>query len=216
MKSIHEAIKPASVFANDLAPRRRRFDHIRILLAAQCESGGGPADRFASAGARLGTALSLSGRAADFGARDRAVDADFRALHNRRNIARRNDATHYNERPAPMSSFAKPLQLGRDLLELNANALRRMIEQDAESFRKLMEVNQSFFSRLPEARDLPSLVSLQREYGETVWNGAQRALRARGEVLRESADQAGELLRHALAPAAEAGDDAAAEPPAAS
>lgn len=100
-----------------------------------------------------------------------------------------------------MNLFARQLQLGRKLFELNAGTLRRVVEQDAENLRKFMELNQSFFSRLPEARDLPSCLSLQREYGQTVWSGARRAAKARGELLRESAGQAGELLRGAFAAA---------------
>ena len=90
------------------------------------------------------------------------------------------------------------MRMGRDLFDLNANTLRCVIEQHAESFRKLTEVNQSFFSRLPEARDLPSLVSLLQECGETVWNGAQRALRARGLAIKRRPSQ--RAAAHAFAP----------------
>ena len=96
-----------------------------------------------------------------------------------------------------MNPFEKQLQLGRELFELNAGAMRRMAELDADSFRTFVETNQSFFARLPEVKDLPGLVSLQREYGETVWNGAQNALKARGEILRDSMGKAGELVRGA-------------------
>ena len=77
-----------------------------------------------------------------------------------------------------MNPFEKQLQLGRELFELNASsAWRQMVELDADSFRTMVETNQSFFARLPEVKDLPGFVSLQREYGETVWNGAQEALK---------------------------------------
>ena len=97
-----------------------------------------------------------------------------------------------------MNPFEKQLQLGRELFELNAGAMRRMAELDADSFRAFVETNQSFFTRLPEVKDLPSLVALQREYGETVWNGAQSALKARGEIVRDSMGKAGELVRGAF------------------
>ena len=102
-----------------------------------------------------------------------------------------------------MNPFEKQLQLGRELFELNAAALRQMVELDADSFRTMVETNQSFFARLPEVKDLPGLVSLQREYGETVWNGAQEALKARGDILRESMGKAGELVRGAFDAATE-------------
>ncbi len=97
-----------------------------------------------------------------------------------------------------MNPLEKQLQIGRELFELNATAWRRMVELDADSFRTFVETHQSFFSRLPEVKDLPSLVTLQREYGETVWNGAQSAVQARGEIMRESLGKAGELVRGAF------------------
>ncbi len=102
-----------------------------------------------------------------------------------------------------MNPFEKQLQIGRELFELNANALRRMVELDADSFRALVETNQSFFARLPEVKDLPGFVSLQREYGETVWNGAQEAMKTRGDLLRDSMGKAGELVRGAFDATAE-------------
>ena len=102
-----------------------------------------------------------------------------------------------------MNPFEKQLQLGRELFELNASTWRRMVELDADSFRSFVETNQSFFAKLPEANDLPGFVSLQREYGETVWNGAQEALKARGDILRESMGKAGELVRGAFEAATE-------------
>ena len=102
-----------------------------------------------------------------------------------------------------MNPFEKQLQIGRELFELNANALRRMVELDADSFRAMVETNQSFFARLPEVKDLPGFVSLQREYGETVWNGAQEAMKERGDLLRDSMGKAGELVRGAFDAAAE-------------
>ena len=102
-----------------------------------------------------------------------------------------------------MNPFEKQLQIGRELFELNANALRRMVELDADSFRAMVETHQSFFARLPEVKDLPGFVSLQREYGETVWNGAQEAMQVRGDLLRDSMGKAGELVRGAFDATAE-------------
>lgn len=102
-----------------------------------------------------------------------------------------------------MNPFEKQFQLGRELFELNASVWRRMVEHDTDSFRTFVETSQSFFARLPEVTDLPGFVSLQREYGETVWNGAQQALKTRGDILREGVDKAGEFVRGAFDTAGE-------------
>ena len=44
---------------------------------------------------------------------------------------------------------------------------------------------------------MSTFVELQREYGETLWNQVSDGVRARGEVLREAADKAGDALRTA-------------------
>ena len=96
-----------------------------------------------------------------------------------------------------MNPFEKQVRLGRELFELNVATWQRVAELNAESFRKYVETNQSFVEKLPEVKDLSGFVSLQREYGETLWNGAQDVLKTRGEILRETTEQAGKLFRGA-------------------
>ncbi|MEM7078830.1 MAG: phasin family protein [Pseudomonadota bacterium] len=85
-----------------------------------------------------------------------------------------------------MNVIEKQVQLGRDLIELNAEWFRKIAEFDTDNVRKYVEFNQSFAARLPEVKDLAGLATLQREYGETLWGDAQEALRTRGEMLREA------------------------------
>ena len=84
------------------------------------------------------------------------------------------------------------------LLELNAEWFRKIAEFDVANIQKYVELNQSFASRLTEVRDLQSFGELQREYGETLWNGAQEAMQARSDMLREATTAAGEVVKGAF------------------
>jgi hypothetical protein len=52
------------------------------------------------------------------------------------------------------------------------------------NFEKYVEVNREFGSRLPEIKDITSVVELQREYTETMWAQAKEAVEAQTELLK--------------------------------
>lgn len=85
-----------------------------------------------------------------------------------------------------MNPIERQMQLGRDLMELNAEWFRKIAEYDTENFQKYVEINQEFATRLPEVRDVQSFVELQREYGEHLWKNTQEVMKTRGEMLREA------------------------------
>ncbi len=97
-----------------------------------------------------------------------------------------------------MNPIEKQMQIGRELMELNAQWFQKIAQFDTENFQKYVEVNQEFAQKLPEVRDFQSFVDLQREYGETLWNNAQEVLKTRGEMVREAAEANGEVLRNAF------------------
>lgn len=98
-----------------------------------------------------------------------------------------------------MIRLEKQAALGRELFDLNIGTLRRLAELQADGVRKYFQTNQTYAERLPEIRDIPSFMELQREYGEAVWKGFAEGLKANGEVLLEAAGSAGEALRCAFA-----------------
>ena len=102
-----------------------------------------------------------------------------------------------------MNPFEKQLQFGRELLELNTEWYSKIAEFDSENLKKYVNLNQEFAQRLPEVKDIQSFVELQREYGETLWNGAQEVLRTRGELVQGALEANGELVRNAVTPAEE-------------
>lgn len=61
-----------------------------------------------------------------------------------------------------------------------------------------MELNQDYVQKLPEIRDISAFVELQGDYGQTLWEGVQEDLSARGTIVREAVEQTGGLIRSAF------------------
>ena len=97
-----------------------------------------------------------------------------------------------------MNPMERQLQLGRELMELNAEWFRKLTEMDTENFSKYVELNQEFASKLPEVKDLQGFMDLQRDYGEQLWNGTQEAMQARGKLMQDAVDANGEAFRKAF------------------
>ena len=85
-----------------------------------------------------------------------------------------------------MNPIEKQIQLGRELMELNAQWFQKIAEFDGKNVQSYVELNQTFAQRLPEVKDVQSFVELQREYGETLWNGTQEVFQARNDMVREA------------------------------
>ncbi|MEZ5560501.1 MAG: phasin family protein [Pseudomonadales bacterium] len=100
----------------------------------------------------------------------------------------------------PIETAAK---LGRDLFEINTETMRKIAELSADNFKRYVELNQDYFQKLPEVREISAFVELQREYGQTLWQGMQDDLKARGEILREAVEHSGSALRSVFSAAGE-------------
>jgi len=102
-----------------------------------------------------------------------------------------------------MSAYGKSIQVGRELVDVNADALRKLSELSAESFKRYVDINQSYVQQLTEVRELGGLAELQRSYGRDLWSGLQEDLKARGELAREAVEETGTILREAFGAAVE-------------
>ena len=102
-----------------------------------------------------------------------------------------------------MNAFEKQMQLGRELMELNAQWFSKIAEFDSENLKKYVGLNQEFAAKLPEVRDVQSFVELQRQYGENLWSSTQEAFQTRGELLKGAVEANGELVKKAISPAEE-------------
>ena len=97
-----------------------------------------------------------------------------------------------------MNPIAKQMQIGRRLMDVNAEWFRTFAEYDMQSVQKYFALNQEYAQKLPEVRDITGFMDLQRQYGQDLWNGTQTTLRERGEMMREAAEATGEILRDAF------------------
>jgi GTP-dependent phosphoenolpyruvate carboxykinase len=105
-----------------------------------------------------------------------------------------------------MSMIEKQAKLGRELLELNVDTVRRFAELSTENFRKYMELNQNYAQKLPEIREVGAFVELQRDYGQSLWEGVREDFKARGDIVRTAVEQTGTLVRGAFGSEPEAAD----------
>lgn len=97
-----------------------------------------------------------------------------------------------------MNPFEKQIQLGRDLMELNSEWVRKLAEFDSSNVSNFIQFNQDFAGKLPEVKDVQGFIDLQREYGEQLWNGTQEVLKTRGEMLRDVMNENNETIRNAF------------------
>jgi GTP-dependent phosphoenolpyruvate carboxykinase len=105
-----------------------------------------------------------------------------------------------------MSMIEKQAKLGRELLELNVDTVRRFAELSTENFRKYMELNQNYAQKLPEIREVGAFVELQRDYGQSLWEGVREDFKARGDIVRTAVEQTGTLVRGAFGSEPEAAE----------
>ena len=97
-----------------------------------------------------------------------------------------------------MNPFEQQMQLFRDLMELNAEWIRKLVEFDTESLRKYAELSQAYVNDLPQVSDLQAFGDLQRDFGQKLWEGAQDVLQQRGELIREAVEANQSLWSNAL------------------
>ena len=95
-----------------------------------------------------------------------------------------------------MNAFEKQANLGRELFEVNTNTVRKLVELGGEELRKVWELNQTFAQKLPEVRDISTFVEMQREYGQSVWEGLKTGVQSRGEIIQGAVEQSGGLIRN--------------------
>ena len=97
-----------------------------------------------------------------------------------------------------MSIIERQAELGKSLYEINTSTLKNLAELQRTNVEKYFAVNQTFGERLPEVREVGTLFSLQREYGETLWNNAREAMELQNGILRTAFESSREALQTAF------------------
>ena len=83
-----------------------------------------------------------------------------------------------------MNIIEKQTELGKSLYAINSSTMKEYMTMQRTNFEKYIEVNREFGSRLPEIKDITSVVELQREYTETMWAQAKEAVEAQTDLLK--------------------------------
>lgn len=104
-----------------------------------------------------------------------------------------------------MNIIEKQAELGRSILEINTSTFKELASLQRQNIEKYFETNRAFGEKLPEVRDISSFVSLQREYGETLWNNAREAVETQSGIVRGAFEETRSALQKAFT--GEAADD---------
>jgi len=97
-----------------------------------------------------------------------------------------------------MNIIERQTELGKSLYEINTNTVRELAELSRENVEKYIETNRTFGERLPEVREVTTLMELQREYGETIWNNARVAVETQNDILRKAFESSRDALQTAF------------------
>ncbi|MGV0034497.1 MAG: phasin family protein [Candidatus Azotimanducaceae bacterium WSBS_2022_MAG_OTU7] len=101
-----------------------------------------------------------------------------------------------------MNMIEKQAKLGKSLYEINTTAMSEIAEMSRKNIEQYFEVNRSFGEKLPEVKEVGSFVSLQREYGETLFNNAREAMEAQTALMQSAFAEARDAVQSAFAPEA--------------
>jgi len=129
--------------------------------------------------------------------RQRRVSSSAPAIDSEAEVVGMADVTP-NKRSQFMSVVSKVGKVGRDLVEINVETLRKFADLSADNLRKYIDLNQEYLQKLPTVREVGALVELQRSYGKGLWEGLQSDVRARGDILKAAAERTSSVVRGAF------------------
>jgi len=98
-----------------------------------------------------------------------------------------------------MNMMEKQAELGKSLYEINTSVLSEMAELSRKNIEQYFEVNRTFGEKLPEVREIGTFMSLQREYGETLWNNAKEAMESQNAILQSAFTETRDAFQSAFA-----------------
>ncbi len=111
-----------------------------------------------------------------------------------------------------MNIIEKQTELGKSLYEINTSAIKEYFNLQRGNLEAYLEVNREFGSRLPEINDVTSVLTLQREYNETLWNNAKASVEAQTELLKGTFSETRDALKSAFTPEVEAVEEVVVKP----
>ncbi len=112
-----------------------------------------------------------------------------------------------------MSIIERQTVLGKSLFQINTQAITDLVELQRKNMEQFFTTNRDFGERIPEIRELGGFLSLQRDYGGTLWSNTKEALSSQNAIFQNAFAETRDALKVAFAPAdvasdAEANEDA--------
>jgi len=103
-----------------------------------------------------------------------------------------------------MSAFNAAINFGKEMIDLGASTLTRLVEIEFENFATLLEQQSVAAQKFANVRDIATLLALQREYRDDFWTDRRSALKTSMKALELATKRAsqrwGELLNEGTAP----------------
>ena len=97
-----------------------------------------------------------------------------------------------------MNVIEKQTELTKSLYNINSGALKEFTSQQKANVERYLETNKSFGERLPEVRDISAFLTLQREYGESLWANAKSALETQNELVKTTFEETRDAFKLAM------------------
>jgi hypothetical protein len=96
---------------------------------------------------------------------------------------------HKNHGDKQMSVYSKPIQMGKDLLQINRNTFKDIVAIQVGGVRRVAETNQVFLRKVPGFRSISAIVDAQKDYNRTLWTGARADFVEGNDVLRSAVEE---------------------------
>ena len=97
-----------------------------------------------------------------------------------------------------MNVIEKQTELTKSLLNINSGELKEFTSQQKANVEKYIETNKSFGERLPGVRDISGFLTLQREYGESLWANAKSAFETQNELVKTTFEETRDAFKLAM------------------
>ncbi len=97
-----------------------------------------------------------------------------------------------------MNVIERQAELTKSLYSINSAALKEFTTQQRSNVEKYIETNKSFGEKLPQVKDISGFMTLQREYGETLWANAKSAFEIQNELVKATFEETRDAFKVAM------------------
>mgnify|MGYP001431699332 FL=1 len=92
-------------------------------------------------------------------------------------------------------TMAGVFKLNKDLMEENAESLKKLYEINSQYFSECVVLAQTAQGKLVEVKTAAGLMELQREYNKGLWEATKTNYQANSDVMKDSYKTAGDSMK---------------------